>query len=482
MIVGSTIKLGATELTKREWTKLFSKLTFFDADHNEVHAYKLLDGAVELPRGAWALLPDHVVYRDERIAPRMRELIYTLTLDDKGFDGQVDAFEAMKREEQGMIIAQPGFGKTQVALAFAAACKTPTLVLVHTQDILDQWVQYAQRAIPMAKIGVIQGDNWKFGHLTIAMVQSVRQDMDGFRREYAEKFGCVIVDEGHHVPAETWEQIMNSLPAKYRFGFTATDTRADGMHPLIRHLIGPVIFKQKFKPKVPVKVIPLKSTFKYAYRGHYDWARMQDALTNNEARNRMIAEAVLRQMAKGHSVLVLSGRIKHLENLAGYVLEHFALTSEGAHKGQASILTGKTPAKKRKALMADFKAGRLQCLLSTQLADEALDVPRLSRVFMTFPSKHEGKTQQRLGRALREHEDKHDAIIFDVVDEHVGVLRRQWMARKATYKKLGINVVKTKGGEAVVSNAQERRYVQNRIRARLARGRKGNRGKGSRTR
>lgn len=471
MIVGSTIKLDSTELTKREWTKLLAKLTFFDADRNEVHAYRLLNGGVELPRGAWALLPDKVVYHDERICPYHTRMTYALTLDAEGFDGQVEAFEAMKREEQGMIIAQPGFGKTQVALAFAAWCQTPTLVLVHTQDILDQWMQYAERAIPEADVGYIQGEAYDIGHITIAMVQSLRQDIEKFRRKYADKFGCVIVDEGHHVPAQTWEMIMNSLPAKYRFGFTATDTRADGMHPLIRHLIGPVIFKQKFKPKVPVKVIPLKSEFKFGYRGAFDWPMLLRAVATNKERNEMITATAARQMAKGHSVLILSGRIEHLENL------HEMMRTEAA-----AILTGKTPKPKRKQLMADFKAGTLQCLLSTQLADEALDVPRLSRVFMTFPSKHEGKTQQRLGRALREHEEKSDAIIFDVVDGNVGVLRRQWLSRKATYKKLGINVVKTKGGGEFVTEAHKRRDVQNRIRERLARGRKRNRGKGSRTR
>lgn len=481
MIVSKTIKLRASELTKREWTRLFTKLTFFDDERNEVKAYRLLNGGVELPRGAWALLPDHVTYYDERVMPGREEFEHTITLDyqgpDKSFEGQRRALEAMYREEQGLIIAQPGWGKSQVACVFAAEVGTPTLVLVHTEDILEQWTKYVRETIPDAEVGRIQGSVWQEGDVTIAMVQTIRQDNTRFRRFWADKFGCVIVDEAHHAPAETWELILNSLPARYRFGFTATETRADGMHPLIKHLIGPVIYKQKFEPKVPVKVIPLKSGFYYGYRGHFDWPRLQNELIHDKARNELIVETAMRQLNKGHSVLILSGRIEHLE-----VLERVLLNKVN-RAGVVAILTGKTPRPKRKQYLADFASGKLKCLLSTQLADEALDIPRLSRVFMTYPSKHEGKTQQRLGRALREHADKHDAIIFDVVDDRVGVLRRQWMERKRTYKKLKINVVKTKGGDVQHgTQAQERRNVQNRIRARLARGRVRNRGarKGSR--
>jgi hypothetical protein len=100
MIVKETIRLDRDELSKREWTQLFTKLTFFDSDRNEVKVYRLLKSGVEIPRGAWSLLPDHVQYRDLRVCPPAigGPLTFRGTLDaqlpDKSFSGQQEALEA----------------------------------------------------------------------------------------------------------------------------------------------------------------------------------------------------------------------------------------------------------------------------------------------------------------------------------------------------------------------------------------------------
>jgi superfamily II DNA or RNA helicase len=81
------------------------------------------------------------------------------TEKDERFKGQLKTVETMLREEQGLIIRPPGTGKTQIALGFAAQCQTRVLVLVHTEDILNQWVEYIENAIPSLKgnVGVIRG-------------------------------------------------------------------------------------------------------------------------------------------------------------------------------------------------------------------------------------------------------------------------------------------------------------------------------------
>jgi superfamily II DNA or RNA helicase len=76
--------------------------------------------------------------------------------------------------------------------------------------------------------------------------------------EMRARFGAVILDEAHHAPASTFEEILNVMPATYRFGFTATDKRADGREPYMR-TVGPVIYRSKFSSKIPVKVIAVKS-------------------------------------------------------------------------------------------------------------------------------------------------------------------------------------------------------------------------------
>jgi superfamily II DNA or RNA helicase len=480
MRVGSVIELSADELSRKEMKKLLTGLTFFDDERNEVRSYRLMGkGRLVIPRGAWALLPDTVEYVDNRVMPDAPSVRFKGTLDsstpDKSFSGQQDALEACLREEQGIVVRGPGTGKTMIALALIAKLKTQSLVLVHTEDIFQQWIEYAEKVLPDADIGTIRGSNWTLGKLTVAMVQTVRQDFDRFK-SVARRFGCVIADEAHHVPAATWEVILNNCPGKYRIGFTATDKRSDGMQPLMLHLLGPVIHRTKLEIKVPTRVIPLKSKFKFAYRGRFDWMPLQAALCVDEDRNELIAQTAARQLRKGRSSLILSRRIEHLDQIFEHLKGQLGASASwnldlGLGPGwidQVKILTGSVPRPERLKMIQDFRAGKIKILLATQLADEALDVPILSCVFLTYPGKHDGRIIQQVGRALREHPDKHNAVIFDVVDDRISVLRRQWMERKQAYSTMGIPVKKHEL-EAAHTERQRKRTAALNIRKRMRR-------------
>lgn len=439
MIVDSKLTIGFDELSEGEWKSLLNKLTF-ELDGDIVRCYRrlLTKSCYIIPRGAWNLLPDHVVYHDRRVCPKMPKLLFTVKLDDvekdERFHGQLDAVKSMFEHEQGLIIRPPGTGKTQIALAFASLCKTRTLVLVHTEDILQQWVRAAKAALPGADIGVIRGKEFHIGHITIATVQTLNRKYLT-KKDFWKQFGCVVADEGHHVSAPTWETVMNLCHARYRFGFTASPTRADGMHPTMKFIIGPIIHRVKFTSTVPLEVEPVMTGFRSIYRGPFDWMPLLEKLTTDEDRNRKVAEIVDREIDSGNTVLVLSRRIEHLGNIAASM------------QRPSEILTGKRSKRDRVEILERFRSGELRCLLATQLADEALDVPRLNRVVLTFPGKHEGRIIQQIGRALRAHPGKTDAKIYDCVD-NVGVLRHQWAQRKKTYHQNGISV---KGPMAQIS-------------------------------
>lgn len=449
MLVTSRLTLKYDELSRSEWKRLMKKLTFTDADQNihECWNFNPERETVTLPRGAWNMLPEHVEYVDKRECLEYPELNFIHELDatlpdGRKFERQREAVEAMLLNEQGLIIRPPGTGKSQIALAFSAICRTNVLVLVHTEDILQQWLEYSQSALPDAKIGIFRGQKRDMQQITIATVQTFKRMLEE-NNAWRRKFGCVIADETHHGAAKTWEYILSRMDARYRFGFTASPTRADGRHPLIRILIGPVIQRMKFQSPVDVRVKPIKSGFYYPYKGRWDWGNLVTALIQDEVRNAAIAHAADEEVAKGNSVLILSRRIEHLQRIAA-MMKSFptdgALLVGGWDDENGNRVTLKKET--RKNIMHQFRSGEIKCVLGTQLADEALDVPRLSVVILTHPGKHEGRIIQQIGRALREHPGKTEATIYDCADDRVGVLRRQWMLRKQTYKSLKIPVVK----------------------------------------
>jgi superfamily II DNA or RNA helicase len=440
MKVGSALVVRNEELSRKQWGKLLNALTFVNDQGEVVQCYRsvITRGYMKIPRGAWYLesLSD-LDYEDHRCIPTLPKLKFIVKLDDvskdERFAGQSQAVESMFKYEQGIINRPPGTGKTQIALAFAAQCQTRTLVLVHTRDILRQWINYTENAIPelRGKVGVIQGSTERIGHITIGTVQTIKKFISEKPDSWWKQWGCVIADEAHHVAAPTWEQILNVCPAYYRFGFTATLTRADGMHPSLKFILGPVIHRQRFSSAVKVSVVPIKTKFRSFYRGPFDWGPMVSRLIRDDSRNKQIAKVADDEIANGNSVLILSRRIEHLERICNFM------------EGDCQILTGKLRGVDRDTIIDRFREGSLSCILATQLADEALDVPRCSRVILTHPGKHEGRIIQQIGRALREHPGKDDAVIYDVVDDRVGVLRRQWNERKRTYKLARIPVKST---------------------------------------
>jgi superfamily II DNA or RNA helicase len=430
------LTVGISELTPAQWRELEKKLTFVTKQGDVIICYRRLvtKGTYKLPRGAWNLLPDSIRYDDKRACPPMPKLDFVLTLDDverdERFKGQAEAVAQMFFNEQGLVIRPPGTGKSMIGLKFAADCETRTLILVHTEDILQQWVRYIEQAIPelKGKVGVIRGKESRIGHITVATVQTLNRTYLSKPKSWWRQFGCVIADEAHHVSAPSWETVLNTIPARYRFGFTASPTRADGMHPTMQFIVGPVIHRTKFTSPVKLTVEPVKTGFKAIYRGPFDWSTLLDTLVTDEDRNRKVAQIADDEIRSGNNILVLSRRIEHLERIAASMSE------------PCEILTGERSRRDRKRLLGEFRSGGIRCLLSTQLADEALDVPRLNRIVLTHPGKHEGRLIQQVGRALRQHPEKKDAKIYDMVDSRVGVLRRQWDRRKQAYKQNGISV------------------------------------------
>jgi superfamily II DNA or RNA helicase len=151
---------------------------------------------------------------------------------------------------------------------------------------------------------------------------------------------------------------------------------------------------------------------------------MLDTLVRDGERNALIADLVVAEAAAGKLCLVLSGRVDHCEALCTLIR---------ARGVQAELLTGSVKKERRTELLNAARGGKVPVLVATTLADEGLDLPALSRVFLTYPGRARGRTLQRLGRLMRTHPDKNDAVLFDFVDRKVPVLRRHHVERRRLY-------------------------------------------------
>ena len=444
MKLDSIITVRKDELTKKQWVNVLNQLSFRDAEGNEVSSFQYRSGRDEvwLPRGALDMLPADINCIDLRSRPKMPKLAYAKKLDAPSYEGQSAGVKAMFEFEQGQVIAPPGRGKTEIVLAFAAAAKTRTLVIVHTQDLMKQWVERVDTSVPGMAVGTIQGQECDVEHLTVAMAQTLKRYVDA-GGAFWRQFGAIVVDEAHHAAAETWEWLLNVCPAYYRFGVTASEKRSDGRQKLVRYNIGPVIYKLEFKSAVPITVVPVKTGFKTKYNGQ-QYTRIIKGLVNDDERNARIARIVDEEIIEGNSVLVLSRQIDHLENIHAKITKSMQCPDcqddPGCHGltcEQVQIVTGKS--KLRKEHIKALTDGSLRCILGTQLFEEGVDIPRLNRIVLAFPGT-EITALQKVGRGARKYDGKTETIVYDLLDDFVRVLAKQFLRRKRWYKSVDILV------------------------------------------
>jgi superfamily II DNA or RNA helicase len=454
--VDSLIRISTKELNIEYAEALRASLTFYPQEGVRVQAYryKRAEG-LWVPRGVLhvpGFLPDYLRVKDIRSFPRMPTHELAMELDTGKFKGQKDAVESIIENEQGIVHRAPGTGKTLLALAAVAQLGTRAMVIVHTDELFDQWVERAEQIVPTMSIGRIKGNLNEIGQLTVATIQTLYSRW--YPPEFWKQFGITIYDEIHHAPSESAEQVLNQTWSRYRIGLTASLTRADGMEPLMQLLVGPIIHELEPEFSFPVYVDRVDSKFKYPFQAtknqgynRKQWHGMIKALINDPIRNKLIAKETDKLLKQGRSVLVLSRRIEHLFNIHKYM------------EYEGTVLTGQTNTRRgRQEILKQFRSGEIKCVLSTQLFDEGVDAQIISGVVLTFPAKHRDLLFQQIGRGLRDYPGKESAVIVDIRDKNVKVLRNQWGQRRKGYKSWGfiIRVRKRKVVRGVVIKAINR--------------------------
>lgn len=391
------------------------------------------NGQVRLPRGAIHALKRAgaqegliVACDDARVLPTtLLEQMQELPLRDY----QSSAVDKLVKVTQGTVVIPCGGGKTRVGMGAIARLRTPTLILVHTLDLAEQWVGELREKLGV-EAGLVGAGEERLAPVTVAVIQALVRWDPSKLDEFLSTFGLMILDEAHHVAACTFNCVVDRCPARYRLGLTATPEREDGLTPLLELFLGGQLVSVTHEELVAAGVLTvpeirsIETEFTYPYSAAEDYAPMLAAVAADEERNCLIVNSVVTEALAGHSCMVLSGRIEHCELLAA------AIAKRGIG---AAVLTGQVKRARRKELLDQARAGNLPVLVATSLADEGLDLPRLSRVFLAYPSRARGRTTQRLGRLMRPHPDKRDAVLFDFVDRRVPILRRHHLERRRLY-------------------------------------------------
>ena len=325
----------------------------------------------------------------------------------------------------GILCLACGQGKTALSLYLLSILKKKTLVIVHKEFLLNQWIERIKMFLPDAQVGRIQAKTFDIAgkDIVIGMLQSL--SMKDFEEGAFDSFGTVIVDEAHHISSEVFSRALPKVSFKYTIGLTATPNRTDGLTKVFEWFLGPIVYRSKGgkQHNVFVKVIQIDdsnetySKVEEGYDGKPITARMINNVANYIPRTSVIIREVQKIMEEpGRKMLILSDRRDHLKYI------HTQLTEKGFDVG---FYVG---GMKQKDL--DISETKPIILGTFSMSSEALDIPELNTLFMTTPKSN---IEQSVGRILRKtHEIR--PLIIDIKD-NFRPFANQCNKRKAFYKK-----------------------------------------------
>jgi superfamily II DNA or RNA helicase len=354
-------------------------------------------------------------------------------------EGQEKAVCKMLAEDNGVLCAPPGAGKTVMGCALIARARTSALVLVHRAVLVEQWRETAMRFLGLKRkeIGLWRGSSPRLtGRFDIAMLPSLIR-VENLAAALAG-YGVVIVDECHHVPAASFEMVLKASPSRRVYGLTATPKRKDRLEKLLFAQCGPIRHTLLDAPTDEVRTVKVRHTTVALspHAGprppiHVVW----EALVQDERRIKVIVTDLLSCMAAGRSPLVLADRKVYLDRLQ----QEF--TSK-ATDVRCLRLDGQMGKKARSEVLRqideNYDGGTPFVLFATaSLIGEGFDLPRLDTLVLAMPLSFKGRLVQYAGRLHRRHEAKGAALIFDYLDHNHAITSAMFRRRLAGYRELG---------------------------------------------
>ena len=323
---------------------------------------------------------------------------------------------------------------TVMALKIASLVQKKTLIIVHKEFLMNQWIERAQEFVPSAKIGKIQGPVFDIEgkDIVLGMLQTL-YDRDLPETAF-DSFGLTIIDEVHRIGSQQFSKALLRIMTPYMLGISATVDRKDGLSKVLHMFIGDKIYTEAREDEDPVCVRgieyisgdPKFNETEYDYRGNPKFSTMISKISEFGSRSDFIVRVLqdLIQECPRSQIMVLC----HNRSLLTYfytAIQHRGFATCGYYVG-------------------GMKQGDLQetegkqiVLATYAMAAEALDIKTLSILVMASP-----KTDitQSVGRILRiRHENP---IIVDIIDKH-DIFQNQWKQRKTFYRKCNYKIMST---------------------------------------
>lgn len=367
-------------------------------------------------------------FRDERKKLKEVSLLFNAQL----LEHQQIVIDTIAKKDLGVIVAPPGSGKTIVGLKIVAEKKQPALIITHRKQIAVQWIERIETflGIPKNEIGKIGQGKTKIGkQITVAMIQSLSKELE---KPDAEKllnaFGTIIIDECHHIPAETFRNTITKLQTFYLYGLTATPYRKYNDSKLIFIHLGKMIAEIKSneisttkKPKIIIRNTELDVPFNSKTD---KFETVSKILVHDSSRNKTILQDIIHELKSDKKIVIITERKEHIDSIYQYLKQSYEVIT----------LSGEDSESSKNSKWKLLKEGNYQVLITTgQFFGEGTDLQNANCLFLVYPFSFEGKLIQYIGRVQR---SEIAPTIYDYHDSKIDYLNKMFLKRNVYYRKI----------------------------------------------
>jgi superfamily II DNA or RNA helicase len=359
---------------------------------------------------------------------------------------QEEAVAAWKAARwQGVVVLPTGSGKSYVAERIIAETRRTTLVVVPTLDLLSQWYG-GLRAAFGDRVGLVGGGSHELRDLTVTTYDSAAIYLD----RYGDRFGLIVWDEVHHLPAPAYTRAARCAMAPLRLGLTATLERPDGSHAVLDELVGPVVYRKEIPELagdflaeyrtevITVRMSPEEQASYDAFRAQYKEFCEQENLRIRSPQDWQRFIQVSARSKSGRAAFkayLASRRIMHggerkLDLVRELVAEEWGrrtilFTNDNATAYRLSrallvpCITHHTETRERRAWIDAFAAGEVTVIATSRVLNEGVDIPEAEVAIVVSGTSTTREAVQRLGRILRPGVGK-AAVLYELVAEGTG--------------------------------------------------------------
>lgn len=416
----------------------------------------LLDKQLRFPTGLLerveAVLKNYRVeytINDARSDVKFKRKISTKNIEKRPYQKRV--LESCLKHKGGIVQAATGSGKSVMITELIANTNVKTMVYVIGIDLLYQMKETFEHMLG-TKVGIIGDGQCDVKKINVCTVWTAANALgnkyvpfddedaskkEKFDDENKEKIvkaikatEMAIYDECQMLAAKTLQQINSaSQSARYKFGFSGTPYREDNADLLLEAVCGKIIAEVTaseliktgylVKPKVKFITVPPYEGDATKYPSIY-----KEYIVENEKRNEKIVNAAVKLVEGGRKTLVLVKNIKHGNILLSMFPDDLVVY----------FVKGSVNSEERNWIRQEFLNGGIDIIVASVVYDQGVNLPNLDALILAGAGKSVGRTLQRIGRVIRSHPGKKDAIVVDFID-NAKYLLDHTASRINTYKR-----------------------------------------------